>query len=113
MSYWITAARTLAFAVSKFCRSSARCRHAVRRSSGTWSVVATAAIAAISKAWAMGMATTGDAILLGILSRAWLTVLEILPGLVSLLLLYVFAASRDMLGLSVPWSLAATAAFVP
>lgn len=33
----------------------------------------------------MGMATTGDAILLGVLSRAWLTVLEILPGLVSLL----------------------------
>lgn len=35
----------------------------------------------------MGMATSGDAVLLGILSRGWLTVLEILPGLVSLLLL--------------------------
>lgn len=35
----------------------------------------------------MNMATTGDAVLLGILSRGWLTVLEILPGLVSLLLL--------------------------
>ncbi|MBU6366261.1 MAG: flippase-like domain-containing protein, partial [Gemmatimonadetes bacterium] len=35
----------------------------------------------------MGMASRGDAVLLGILSRGWLTVLEILPGLVSLLLL--------------------------
>lgn len=33
-----------------------------------------------------GMATTGDAILLSLLSRLWLTVLEIVPGLVGLAL---------------------------
>lgn len=33
----------------------------------------------------MGMADTGDAVLLGVLSRGWLTVLEILPGVIGLL----------------------------
>ena len=35
---------------------------------------------------AMGLASTGDAVLLGVLSRGWLTVLEIIPGLISLAL---------------------------
>ena len=35
---------------------------------------------------AMGLASTGDAVLLGVLSRGWLTVLEIVPGLISLAL---------------------------
>jgi hypothetical protein len=42
----------------------------------------------------------------------WAGMADVLP-ILAFILLYVFAASRDMLGLSVPWSLAATAAFVP